>query len=75
MKVTGMKFNNKPVQSTNDMLQIAKRVNAKLRNAIIEIEKEIALAIAIEHKSVTVPTTAGKNKKTCLITKMITDYM
>ncbi len=58
-----MKFNNKPVQSTNDMLQIAKRVNAKLRNAIIEIEKEIALAIAIEHKSVTVPTTAGKNKK------------
>ncbi len=51
MKVTGMKINNKPVQSTNDMLQIAKRVNVKLRNAIVEVEKEIALAMALESKT------------------------
>lgn len=41
------KFNNKPVQSVEDMLRIAKRVNAKLRNSLVEIEKEIALAINV----------------------------
>ncbi len=38
------KYNNKPVQSIADMLGIAKRVNAKLRSSLIEIEKEISLA-------------------------------
>jgi len=46
MKVTGgvAKYNNKPVQTISDMLAIAKRVNARLRNSLIEIEKEIQLA-------------------------------
>jgi hypothetical protein len=46
MKInTGIaKFNNKPVQTTSDMLAIAKRVNMRLKNSLIEIEKEIAYA-------------------------------
>ena len=54
MKCTGVaKFNNKPVQSVADMLRIAKNVNVKLRNSLIEIEKEIQLAINVAD---------GKNK-------------
>ena len=42
MKATGVaNYNNKPVQSISDMLRIAKKVNAKLRNSLVEIEKEI----------------------------------
>lgn len=45
MKTAGVaNYNNKPVQSVEDMLRIAKKVNAKLRNSLVEIEKEIALA-------------------------------
>lgn len=48
MKYPGIaKFNNKPVQSIEDMLRIANKVNAKLRNSLIEIEKEIQLAICV----------------------------
>jgi len=35
------KYNNKPVQSISDMLALAKRINARLRNSLIETEKEI----------------------------------
>lgn len=35
------KMNNKPIQTIDDMLRIAKKVNVKLKNTLHELDKEI----------------------------------
>ena len=51
LKYAGVaKFNNKPVQSTEDMLRVAKKINMKLKNSLIEIEKEIQRAMELSRQ-------------------------
>ena len=40
-------LNNKPIQTIEDMLRIAKRVNSKLKNELQELEKDIASCQAL----------------------------
>lgn len=48
MKYTGVaKINNVPVQSVADKLRIAKNQTLRLRNSLVEIDKEIQLASGI----------------------------
>lgn len=41
MKPGNRAQNSKPVQSIEDMIRIAKRVNSKLRSSLTDLEKEI----------------------------------